>query len=215
MFGMCPFGQTAPDGRQTLCTKAFQAMTAPAALPCRRGRSLDARIRNFRPSAYLAGMGQAFEFCLPTRGTQVPSSPDWLHEVKYDGYRMMVVRDGVRVRLISRNGYEWTKRFPWIAETALKIKTKQFVIDGEAVVLGVDGIANFEALHSRKHDHEVQLYAFDALARTATTCLTCRSRCARPISRGCWRDGRMASSSRRSKRARSGRTCFAPPAGWG
>src|SRR6202007_540090 len=41
---------------------------------------------------------------------------------------------------------------------------RQFVIDGEAVVLGVDGVSDFEALHSRKHDHEVQLYAFDILA---------------------------------------------------
>jgi len=40
----------------------------------------------------------------------------------------------------------------------------QFVIDGEAVVLGVDGISDFNALHSRKHDHEVRLYAFDCLA---------------------------------------------------
>jgi ATP-dependent DNA ligase len=41
---------------------------------------------------------------------------------------------------------------------------KQFVIDGEAVILGVDGVPDFDTLHSRKHDHEVQLYAFDILA---------------------------------------------------
>jgi bifunctional non-homologous end joining protein LigD len=53
---------------------------------------------------------------------------------------------------------------PWIVEAALKNGIKQFVIDGEAVVLGVDGIADFNALHSRQHDDEVQLYAFDILA---------------------------------------------------
>jgi ATP-dependent DNA ligase len=68
------------------------------------------------------------------------------------------------VRLISRNGYDWTGRYPWITEAALKNRMKQFVIDGEAVVLGVDGIADFNALHSRQHDDEVQLYAFDVLA---------------------------------------------------
>jgi hypothetical protein len=47
---------------------------------------------------------------------------------------------------------------PWIVEAALKNGIKQFVIDGEAVVLGVDGIADFNALHSRQHDDEVQLY---------------------------------------------------------
>ena len=108
-------------------------------------------------------MLKAFDFCIPTRGTKVPSAPDWLHEVKYDGYRLRVERNGDRVRLITRNGYDWTNRYPWIAEAALKNRTKQFVIDGDAVVLGVDGIPDFNALHSRKHDEEVQLYAFDIL----------------------------------------------------
>lgn len=49
-------------------------------------------------------------------------------------------------------------------EAARKVRQKQFVLDGEAVVLGVDGVSDFNALHSRKHDHEVQLCAFDILA---------------------------------------------------
>ena len=109
-------------------------------------------------------MSKAFDFCMPTRGTKVPHTPDWVHEIKYDGYRLRVERNGDRVRLITRNGYDWTKRYPWIVESALKNRVKRFVIDGEAVVLGVDGIANFNALHSRRHDDEVQLYAFDCLA---------------------------------------------------
>jgi hypothetical protein len=52
----------------------------------------------------------------------------------------------------------------WIVEAALKNRQKQFVIDGEVVILGVDGIFDFNALHSGKSDHEVQLYAFDVLA---------------------------------------------------
>jgi ATP-dependent DNA ligase len=68
------------------------------------------------------------------------------------------------VRLITRGGYDWTKRYPWIAESALKNRIRQFVIDGEAVVLGVDGISDFNALHSGKHSEEVQLCAFDVLA---------------------------------------------------
>ena len=108
-------------------------------------------------------MLKAFEFCTPTRGTTVPGRHDWLHEIKYDGYRLRVERDGDRVRLITRNGYDWTGRYPWIEESALKNRMKQFVIDGEAVILGVDGIADFNALHSRQHDDEVQLYAFDIL----------------------------------------------------
>jgi bifunctional non-homologous end joining protein LigD len=51
-----------------------------------------------------------FEFCLPTTGKAVPAGAEWLHEVKYDGYRLRVERDGDRVRLFSRNGYDWTGR---------------------------------------------------------------------------------------------------------
>jgi bifunctional non-homologous end joining protein LigD len=105
-----------------------------------------------------------FEFCLPTTGIKVPASPEWFHEIKYDGYRIRVERDRDRVRLITRGGYDWTSRFPWIGEAALKNRVRQFVIDGEAVVLGVDGYSDFNALHSGRHNDEVQLCAFDALA---------------------------------------------------
>jgi bifunctional non-homologous end joining protein LigD len=71
---------------------------------------------------------------------------------------------GDRVRLITRNGYDWTKRYPWIVESALMNRQKHFIIDGEAVILGGDGRSDFGALHSGKHNEEVQLYAFDMLA---------------------------------------------------
>ncbi|WFU37562.1 RNA ligase family protein [Bradyrhizobium sp. CB82] len=100
-------------------------------------------------------MRMAYELCLATAGKQVPAGPDWIHEVKHDGYQMLVIREDKRVRLLSRNGSDWTQRYPWIAEAALKNRQKHFVIDGEAVILGVDGISDFNA---------VQLYAFDILA---------------------------------------------------
>jgi len=64
--------------------------------------------------------------------------------------RLRVERDGDRVRLFSKGGHDWTGRYPWIVETARKIRQKQFILDGEAVVLGVDGISDFNALHSRR-----------------------------------------------------------------
>ncbi|MGY4224306.1 bifunctional non-homologous end joining protein LigD [Bradyrhizobium sp. USDA 4503] len=94
----------------------------------------------------------------------MPSGADWLHEIKHDGYRLIVQRDGNRVRLFTRNGYDWSTRFPLIAEAALRNRCRQFVIDGEAVLLAVDGRSDFNGLHSRRHDDEVQLYAFDILA---------------------------------------------------
>jgi bifunctional non-homologous end joining protein LigD len=104
-----------------------------------------------------------FAPCIPTRGTKVPAGPDWIHEIKHDGYRLIVQRDGKRVRLFTRNGHDWTDRYPLIVEAALKNRSTSFVIDGEAVLLGADGVSDFDGLHSRRHDDEVQLYAFDAL----------------------------------------------------
>src|SRR6476646_341904 len=117
------------------------------------------------PFSYFTSMRKtAFEPCIPTRGTQVPAGPEWLHEIKHDGYRLIVQREGSRVRLFTRNGNDWTARYPLIVEAALRNRQTSFVIDGEAVLLGVDGISDFNGLHSRRHDDEVQLYAFDILS---------------------------------------------------
>ena len=105
-----------------------------------------------------------FEFCLPTRDTVVPAAPEWFHELKLDGYRLRLERDDKRVRLITKGGFDWTRRFPWIVAVALTNRQRQFVIDGEAVILGVDGRSDFNALHSGKQNGEVQLCAFDVLA---------------------------------------------------
>ena len=60
-----------------------------------------------------------YEFSPPTNAVKVPAGPDWLHEVKYDGWRMMLIREQDRVRLISN---DWAPRFPPIAEEALKLR---------------------------------------------------------------------------------------------
>jgi len=58
-------------------------------------------------------MPSTFDFCLPTKSTIVPNGPDWLHEVKFDGYRLRLERDGDRVRLVTRGGHNWSDRYPW------------------------------------------------------------------------------------------------------
>jgi len=74
--------------------------------------------------------------CLPTFAPFPPSGPDWLHEIKHDGYRMFAIRDGERVRLISRSGVDWTCAFPMIVaavETLAvpTLRTRLFVYRGE------------------------------------------------------------------------------------
>src|SRR5256714_2290860 len=109
-------------------------------------------------------MLRKFQPCIPTRGIKVPAGPDWFHEIKHDGYRLIVQREGKRVRLLTRRGYDWSDRYPLITQAALRLRKTSFVIDGEAVVLGTDGISVFEALQEGKRNAEVRLYAFDLLS---------------------------------------------------
>ena len=74
----------------------------------------------------------ASEPCIPTRGSTVPAGKDWLHEKKHDGYRLTVQRDGRRVRLFTRNGHDWSGRFPRIKEAALRNRNISLVADDEA-----------------------------------------------------------------------------------
>jgi bifunctional non-homologous end joining protein LigD len=100
----------------------------------------------------------------PVKASKPPSGPDWVHEIKHDGYRMIVRRDGPTVRLYSRNAYDWTVRLPAIAAAAQRIKAKSFTIDGEAVVLGPGGLSRFDELRRREAAHSAMLYAFDHLS---------------------------------------------------
>jgi bifunctional non-homologous end joining protein LigD len=104
-----------------------------------------------------------FEPCIPSPGTKVSDSKNWIHEIKHDGYRLIVQREGQRVRLLTRNGHDWSGRYPLITEAALRNRNSSFVIDGEAALLGIDGVSDFSGLHSRNHDDEVEFYAFDML----------------------------------------------------
>ncbi len=93
----------------------------------------------------------------------MPAGPQWLHEIKHDGYRLLVRKAAGKVRIYTRRGTDWTKRFPAIVEAASKIKVASFYLDGEGVVCNADGVALFDELHSKANDHAVFLYAFDLL----------------------------------------------------
>jgi bifunctional non-homologous end joining protein LigD len=103
------------------------------------------------------------EPCLPSPADHLPSSPDWIHEIKLDGFRMMVRRDPAGVRLITRNGHDWSGRFPLIAEAAGMLRARSFLIDGEAVACDGDGLPVFDRLRYRRQDGRVFLFAFDLL----------------------------------------------------
>jgi hypothetical protein len=92
-----------------------------------------------------------------------PFGPGWMHEIKHDGYRLILRRDSTTVRLFTRRGHDWTDRYPAIASAAAKLRSRSFTLDSEAVVTGEDGVAVFDALHRRDKAKDAMLYAFDLL----------------------------------------------------
>jgi bifunctional non-homologous end joining protein LigD len=103
------------------------------------------------------------EPCQPSKVARPPSGPLWVHEIKHDGYRLMVWRDGSRVRCFTRNGHDWGDRFPAIVLAARRLKAHSFLIDGEAVVLNDDGTSDFHALRGHRRGAEAMLVAFDLI----------------------------------------------------
>jgi bifunctional non-homologous end joining protein LigD len=106
------------------------------------------------------------EPCIPTLAAKPPAGADWVHEIKHDGCRLIVRRDGESVRVFTRRGYDWTDRYPAIAGTAAMLRlsrARSFTLDGEAVVAGADGVAVFDPLHRRRKATDAMLYAFDLL----------------------------------------------------
>src|SRR5436189_3274568 len=99
-----------------------------------------------RPSGFV-------EPCRPSKASAPPSGPLWVHEIKHDGFRLLVRREGLRVRCFTRNGYDWADRFPAIVQAASRINTESFLIDGEAVVCRDDGLSDFNALRSGRRSH--------------------------------------------------------------
>lgn len=78
-----------------------------------------------------------------------PLSDDWLHEIKYDGFRTQLIRDWAGVRALTRTGIDWSKRYWPVVDAAEKLPAKSFIIDGEMIAPDPDGKPNFHQMHSR------------------------------------------------------------------
>jgi bifunctional non-homologous end joining protein LigD len=108
------------------------------------------------------GLG-IIEPCLPSRAKAPPSGPGWLHEIKHDGFRILARRDSAGVRLITRNGNDFSSRFPFIAMAVGKLPVRPCLIDGEAIVCDENGLAVFELIRGHRTHASAVLCAFDLL----------------------------------------------------
>ena len=93
----------------------------------------------------------------------LPEGDDWLYEVKFDGYRALLLKDAGRVCLLSRNEKDMTATYPGVAAAGLKVKATRATIDGEIVAVDASGHPSFQALqHRGAHPgYTIAFYAFD------------------------------------------------------
>ena len=118
------------------------------------------------PGARKAAMPSSIEPQLATLVDAVPRGEEWIHEIKYDGYRALCeIRDG-EARLITRHGKDWTDRFSPVAREAAKLPVRQAILDGEVVVLEPDGTTSFQTLQNalaENRQNDLVYFAFDLI----------------------------------------------------
>jgi bifunctional non-homologous end joining protein LigD len=100
---------------------------------------------------------------LPRLALAPPAGPGWLHEIKHDGFRIIAHRDGASVRLLTRDGYDFSARFPLIVAAVEALPAVSCVVDGEAIACDERGLSVFEMIRWRQHDAAVTLCAFDLM----------------------------------------------------
>jgi bifunctional non-homologous end joining protein LigD len=104
-----------------------------------------------------------FDPCLPRPALVPPAGPGWIHEIKHDGFWILVHRRGRSVRVFSRNGHNFADRFPLITEALEALAVRSCVIDGEAIVCDDGGLAVFDLIRSHQTNALAVLCAFDLL----------------------------------------------------
>jgi bifunctional non-homologous end joining protein LigD len=118
------------------------------------------------PGALRAQAPNRIEPQLASPSANPPREEDWLHEIKFDGYRTMVhLADGA-ARLITRSGLDWTKRYGDLGSAFARLRCREAIIDGEIVVLDEKGVSRFALLQDALSDgagNKLIFYAFDLL----------------------------------------------------
>src|SRR5215813_401318 len=93
---------------------------------------------------------------------EAPTGNDWLHEVKYDGYRMHARLDGGRAQLLTRTGLDWSNRYRFTIEALQSLPVKSAYLDGELCALGPDGVPIFSRLQAAMDERRTDALVFMA-----------------------------------------------------
>jgi len=120
------------------------------------------------PGARVAPLPDFIPPCLALLGVTAPDSADWIHEIKFDGYRMQARIDNGDVRLLTRKALDWTGKFAPIAEALETLPVEQAILDGEIVSENDDGVASFSQLQEDLKEGRSKnfvYYVFDLLYR--------------------------------------------------
>jgi bifunctional non-homologous end joining protein LigD len=105
---------------------------------------------------------------LPTLVPQPPTGEGWIHEIKYDGYRTLIVIDRGHVRAFTRNGNDWSRAYGRVVEACGKLACKAAVLDGEMVVQDEHGLTDFNALRSAIYRAPHRLVSLPSISCTST-----------------------------------------------
>jgi len=105
------------------------------------------------------------EPALPVLKPRPPKGDGWIHEIKFDGYRVQLHMHGGKVTIYSKNGSDFTNRFSRIAAALSELPVKSCIIDGEVVACRADGSPDFRALHGGNYAQtDLCVWCFDLLA---------------------------------------------------
>ena len=139
----------------TTNTARSLAGSVSLALALTRCRSRKADERSKRPGFILP--------CQPALADRPPSGPGWLHEIKFDGYRVIARKDGEQVCLWARTTSDYSKAFTRIRDAVAALAVDSAVLDGEAVLMRRDNTFDFEGLRSRQGQAAAILVAYDVM----------------------------------------------------
>jgi bifunctional non-homologous end joining protein LigD len=125
-----------------------------------------AKARKKKPASAGAPLPDFVPPCLATLSERPPDAADWIHEIKFDGYRIQARLDGGTVKLLTRKALDWTGRFPTVAAALAGLPAGRALVDGEIVSEDASGIASFSLLQQDLSDARTDrmvYYAFDLL----------------------------------------------------